>query len=565
MTNKYYDFKNLKGDILGGIVAGVVALPLALAFGVQSGLGATAGLYGAIILGVLAAFFGGTNTQASGPTGPMTVVSATVVMLAISKFGAEQALPIILLTFFLCGVFQIVFGFLKVGMLVKYFPYPVISGFMTGVGLIIILFQIFPFFGLDSPKSTVLVLQNIPELFNNLNLAAVGIGSLTIAIYYLFPKISKSIPSTLVALIVATLVTYIFKIDITLIGAIPSGLPELKIDGFLSVPQEAYLLILEFALVLAALGSIDSLLTSVIADNITRTKHNSNRELVGQGIGNAVAALFGGIPGAGATKGTVININSGGKTRLSGMIHGLFLLVILVGAGSLASYIPIAVLAGILIPVGFNIIDYKAFKHLLKVPRADAIVLIVVLLITTFGNLIYAVGIGVVLASVLFMKRASDLAEQNTYITSLGEMQPEPIWLDEQILDSEFKNSVYVKHLDGPLFFGFASQFQSLSDSRDDNGKALLIRMDRVPHIDQSGLYALENVLFDLKQNKTPVVLVGLRQQPKDSLRSIAIIPHLVAESHLCPDIPSAVLLLKQIFANNKINSQSNITTYEKI
>jgi len=548
MANKFYDFKNLKGDLSGGVVAGVVALPLALAFGVQSGLGAIAGLYGAIILGILAALLGGTATQASGPTGPMTVVSAAVVTLAVSKFGGiESALPIILLAFFLGGIFQILFGILRVGSFIKYFPYPVISGFMTGVGLIIILFQLFPFFGLNSPKSTIAVLQNFPEIFTGANIAAIGIGLLTIAVYYLFPKITKAVPSTLVALIVATLVAYFFKINVPLIGDIPSGLPELKVAGFLSIPSEAYALIIEYAIILAALGSIDSLLTSVIADNITKTRHKSNRELIGQGIGNAMAAMFGGIPGAGATKGTVININSGGKTRLSGAIHGFFLLIILLGAGSLAAYIPIPVLAGILIPVGLNIIDYKALKHLLKVPRADTVVLLLVLLITTFGNLIYAVGIGIVLASVLFMKKIGDLAEERTEIKSLGDSQPETLWSDEQTLYDEYKNSVYIKHLYGPLFFGFASEFQSMADKRDVNIKALILRMDRVPYIDQSGLYALENALFDLKKKNTPVILVGLEDQPKDMLRAIGIIPNLVQEETICPDIETASKVLKNV------------------
>jgi SulP family sulfate permease len=553
MANKFYDFKNFKGDLSGGVVAGVVALPLALAFGVQSGLGATAGLYGAIILGILAALLGGTATQASGPTGPMTVVSAAVVTLAVSKFGGiESALPIILLTFFLGGVFQILFGILRAGSYIKYFPYPVISGFMTGVGLIIILFQIFPFFGLDSPKSTIGVLQNLPDIFSGANIAAIGIGVLTIVIYYIFPKITKAVPSTLVALIVATLVAYFLKIDVPLIGEIPSGLPELKVAGFFSIPTEAYAIIIEYAIVLAALGSIDSLLTSVIADNITKTKHQSNRELIGQGIGNAVAAMFGGLPGAGATKGTVINIDSGGKTRLSGAIHGFFLLIILLGAGSLAAYIPIPVLAGILIPVGFNIIDYKALKHLLKVPRSDGFVLILVLLITTFGNLIYAVGIGILLASVLFMKKIGDLAEERTEIKSLGETQPETLWEDEKMLYAEYKDSIYIKHLYGPLFFGFASEFQSMVDKRDVNIKALILRMDRVPYIDQSGLYALENVLFDLKKKNTPVILVGLQDQPKDKLRAIGIIPNLVKEDAICSGIETASKILKNVLILNK-------------
>jgi sulfate permease, SulP family len=365
MTTKIYDFKNLKGDISGGLVAGIVALPLALAFGVQSGMGAIAGLYGAIAIGILAAAFGGTAAQASGPTGPMTVVSATFITIAISLTGSlENAMGIIVATFFICGMFQIFFGLINIGSYIKYFPYPVISGFMSGVGLIIILLQIYPFAGIPSPSSTFGVLKSIPLLFSEFNRAAIGIGGITVLIFFLFPKITRAIPSALVALVTASLIAYFFKLDVPLIGEIPSGIPSLRLDGLFNIDTNAYVIILEYAFVLAVLGSIDSLLTSVIADNITKTKHNSNRELIGQGIGNAVAGLIGGIPGAGATKGTVVNINSGGRTRLSGVIHGLFLLAVLLGAGKLAAFIPIPVLAGILIPVGFNIIDMKGLKHL---------------------------------------------------------------------------------------------------------------------------------------------------------------------------------------------------------
>ncbi len=474
MITKIYDFKNLKGDLSGGLVAGIVALPLALAFGVQSGMGAIAGLYGAIAVGILAAAFGGTETQASGPTGPMTVVSATFIAIAISITGSlENAMGIIVATFILGGLFQIFFGLINIGSYIRYFPYPVISGFMSGVGLIIILLQIYPFAGISSPSSTFDVVKDISRLFSEFNLAAIGIGGITVLIFYLFPKINKSIPSTLVALITASLVAYFFKLDVPLIGEIPSGLPSLRIDGLFNIDTKAYVIILEYALILAVLGSIDSLLTSVIADNITKTKHNSNRELIGQGIGNAVSGLIGGIPGAGATKGTVVNINSGGKTRLSGVIHGLFLLVVLLGAGKLAAFIPIPVLAGILIPVGFNIIDVKGLKHLLHVPRADAIVLIIVLLITTFGSLIYAVAIGVILASVLFMKRSGDIAEKGTSGSTLADLKEEQPWDDEKQLFEEFKDSIYVKHLYGPLFFGFTSHFMKLFKNMDDKIKIL--------------------------------------------------------------------------------------------
>ncbi len=553
MRMKLYDFKNFKGDLSGGVVAGIVALPLALAFGVQSGMGAIAGLYGAIALGILAAALGGTQTQASGPTGPMTVVSATFIAIAIGLAGSlENAMGIIVATFVLGGLFQIFFGLINIGSYIKYFPYPVISGFMSGVGLIIILLQIFPFAGLTAPSSTVGVIKDFPRLISELNIAAIGIGGITVLIFYLFPRITKAIPSALVALLVASFAAYLFKLEVPLIGDIPTGLPSLKIEGLFNIDPAAYVIIVEYAFLLAVLGSIDSLLTSVIADNITKTKHNSNRELIGQGIGNAVAGLIGGIPGAGATKGTVVNINSGGKTRLSGVIHGLFLLVVLLGAGKYAAYIPIPVLAGILIPVGLNIIDAKGLKHLLIVPRSDAFVLVLVLLITTFGNLIYAVAIGVILASVLFMKRSGDIAEKGTSGSTLADFKGEQPWDDERKLFDEFKNSIYVKHLYGPLFFGFTSHFLKLFKNLDGGIKVLIIRMDRVPYIDQTGLYAMEETLFDLRKKGLQVIIIGLQSQPRHMFQSIDIIPDLIPEEHIFETIESGFAWLKDTIVRNR-------------
>lgn len=548
MGSKILDLSNLKGDFTGGLVAGVVALPLALAFGVQSGMGATAGLYGAIMVGIFAAIFGGTPTQASGPTGPMTVVSAALVTAAIQLTGSlEAAMGIILLSFLLGGALQIIFGLINIAGYVKYFPYPVVSGFMSGVGLIIIILQLFPFVGLSSAKSTIEVLQDLPRLFSELNLYALALGVLTVLIYYLFPLITKAIPSALVALIVATIASFYLGWDVPIIGEIPSGIPALQVKNmFSNIPPEAYTLILEYATVLAVLGSIDSLLTSVIADNMTKTRHNSNRELIGQGIGNMLAAIFGGIPGAGATKGTVVNINAGGRTRISGAIHGLVLLAVLLGLGSLAAYIPLSVLAGLLIPIGFKIIDTKGLKHLLRVPKADAVVLIVVLLITTFGSLIQAVGIGVVMACILFMKKASDLGEKGIVVELVENLKDEKPWQDELPFYEKYKDKVLIKHLNGPLFFGFTTHLKNQIADIDKKIQALIIRMDQVPLIDQSGLYTLEDIVFDLEERGVQVLLVNLQEQPMDMLRSIDIIPDLIEEAHIFTEVETAYLYLKE-------------------
>lgn len=524
-----FDSSNLKGDLSGGFIAGIIALPLALAFGVQSGLGAEAGLYGAIAVGIFAALFGGTPTQASGPTGPMTVVSASIVIFATEATGSiEAGLGIVLLSFLAGGVIQIGLGLLGIGKYIKFFPYPVVSGFMSGVGLIIIFLQLWPLMGSSSPKSTIKVFTQIAEPLAALNYAALGLGILTIIVNYTFPLLTKKVPSVLVALIVGTGAAHALGADVPLIGDIPSGFPSIQIGKLLSVAPEHYISVLKFGLMLALLGSIDSLLTSVIADNVTKTRHDSKRELIGQGIGNIIASIFGGIPGAGATKGTVVNINAGAKTRLSGVSHGLFQLAALLGAGTIVSYIPLSVLAGLLISVGVAIIDYKGLRHITHVPRADAAVMVLVLIWTVFGNLVHAVAAGIVLASVLFMKKVSDLMEAGVKVAKL---EKERAWDDEtEICDEEH---IYIKHLDGPLFFGFSAQFRAMAEALPEEITVLIIRMERVPYIDQSGLYTLEDAILNLTNKDETVLLTGLQPQCEDMMRRINLIPDLVPEEQL--------------------------------
>lgn len=523
-----YDMKNLKGDIFGGITAGIVALPLALAFGVQSGLGAIYGLYGAMFLGMIAALLGGTNTQVSGPTGPMTVVTAMVVASAIKLTGSlEAGMGIVIASFMLAGIFLMLFGFLRIGKSIRYMPYPVVSGFMSGIGVIIILFQIYPLLGSASAKSTVDILLNISAPLSTINYDSLGLGLLTIAIIYLLPKATNLIPSILVALIASTIISILFKLNVDTIGSIPEGLPQLRLADLYKVNYSQAWMIVEFAATLAALSAIDSLLTSVIADNITKTKHNSNKELIGQGIGNLISGLFGGLPGAGATMRTVININSGGRTKLSGFIHGIFLILVLLGLGKYVSYIPLSVLAGILLTVGIGIIDYRGFKHLARIPKKDAYVLLIVLLITVFGSLLHAVVVGLVLACVLFMKQASDLAEEQTTTTTMtGNGHREKLF-------TKVSNQIYVKSVHGPLFFGFTSKFQEMVKNLGTDLKVLILQMDKVPSFDQSGLYALEEVILSLHKKNIIVLLCDVQPQPMSMLEKIDIVPALVPPMHI--------------------------------
>ena len=531
-------FNNLRGDVFGGITAGIVALPLALAFGVQSGAGPVAGLYGAIVLGIFAATFGGTSSQVSGPTGPMTVVAALVVIKAIEEYGSlEAGMGFIICIFLLAGVVQILFGVLKLGTYIKYIPYPVVSGFMSGIGGIIILLQIYPFFGQTSPKKVLDVITNIVDVIPIINWEAMIIASSTIAIIYLFPKITKAIPSTLVALISMTIVTTFIGFEVPVIGTIPSSLPELKIGAIASIHTSDITLIIELALTLALLGAIDSLLTSVIADNITKTKHHSNRELVGQGIGNIMASCIGGLPGAGATMRTLVNINAGGQTPLSGVIHGVLLLATLLGLGNYAQEIPIPVLAGILITVGVGIIDYKGFRHIKSVPRTDAVVMLIVLGMTMFVDLIQAVAVGLILSSILFMKQMSDQLGSEVKILPIKENCRQ--WWKENIPDS-IADKIYVKHFPGPIFFGFAPALQAMAESLPDI-RVVIFRMIDVPNIDQTGLYALEEVVLSLEKRNIAVVITGLQKQPYRMLQRINMVPGLIPENYIFDEIEDCI------------------------
>ena len=549
---KVIDKSNLRGDIFGGITAGIVALPLALAFGIQAfgvisveevgnigAIGATAGLVGAMMLGFFASLFGGTPSQISGPTGPMTVISATLISSVWAASGSHSIETVIIsmaMAAMLCGLFQILFGILKIGKYIRYIPYPVLSGFMSGIGIIIIVQQIYPLLGLKSPVLIVDMITQLPSKIAGFNLTALLLGLGTVAIIYLFPLITKKIPATLVALIVMTIVAVCVPFDSKLtIGEIPSGFPLPFFVGH-NVSGIDWLAVAKMsvipALTLAGLGSIDTLLTSVVADNTTKTKHNSNQELIGQGIGNIAVGIFGGLPGAGATMRTVVNIKSGGRNKLSGMIHGLVLLAVLLGLGKLVKYVPLSVLAGILITVGIGIIDFKGFKDLLKIPKADAVVLITVLILTVFVDLLIAVGIGMVIACVLFMKRASDLVEGAYHCDQMTAFDKEIPWEDENVLTDEVRSKIYIQRLNGPIFFGTITRFQEVMHSIPEDAKIVIIRMRLVSFMDQSGLYAMETAIKDLQANGVTVLMTIIQPQPLYMLNTMKVIPNVVPEDH---------------------------------
>ena len=557
--------KNLKGDIFGGITAGIVALPLALAFGIQafggiddpaaSSMGALAGLIGATLLGFFASLFGGTHSQISGPTGPMTVITAALIS---GVWASQQSMSAVLISMSLaglfCGLFQIVFGIIKLGKYVRYIPYPVLSGFMSGIGVIIILQQIYPLIGLKSPVLVVDMITQLPErIAGGISLAALFLGLGTIAIIYLFPLITKKIPSTLVALLVMTIIALFCNMDEKLlIGSIPAGfpMPFFAKEG-ISLSGLNWGEILKASIIpgltLAGLGSIDTLLTSVVADNITKTHHNSNRELVGQGIGNMISGLFCGIAGAGATMRTVVNVKSGGRSQISGMVHSLLLLAVLLGLGRFVRYVPLSVLAGILITVGWGIIDFKGFKDLIKIPKADAVVLIIVFLLTVFVDLLTAVGIGMVIACVLFMKRASDLVEGGYSSSEMTKFDKESPWSDEGGIPDEMRHKIYIHRLNGPIFFGTITKFQNVMNDVPEDAKIVIIRMRLVSFMDQSGLYAMETAIKDLQDRGVMVLMTIIQPQPMYMLKTMNLIPDLVPEDHTFKTFEDCTEFLKKL------------------
>ncbi len=562
---------NIKGDIFGGITAGIVALPLALAFGIQAfsgvsdpeaaSLGAYVGLVGATLLGFFAAMCGGTHSQISGPTGPMTVVTATLVSgaWASSNGSISSVLISMALAAIFCGLFQILFGVIKIGKYIRYIPYPVLSGFMSGIGVIIILQQLYPLFGQSAGGSMIDLLAGLPDAVAHLSPMALLLGIGTIAIIYLFPLITKKVPATLVALIVMTLVSLLCNMDgVPIIGEIPAGLPmPFFANSHVDMAGLDWGAIITAAIIpgltLAGLGSIDTLLTSVVADNITKTKHNSNRELIGQGIGNAIAGLFCGLPGAGATMRTVVNVKSGGRTQLSGMVHALFLLAIMLGLGSLVKYVPLSVLAGILVTVGFGIIDFKGFKDLLKIPRADAVVLLAVFFITVFVDLLTAVGIGMVIACVLFMKRASDLVEGGYSSQEMTNFDKESPWADEGGMPDTVAHSIYIQRLNGPIFFGTINKFKEVMGTIPESARIVIIRMRLVSFMDQSGLYAMEEAIKDIQSRGAQVIMTIIQPQPMYMLRKMKVIPELVPEDHTFTTFEDCTAYLRSALDNKSI------------
>ncbi|MCB9982933.1 MAG: SulP family inorganic anion transporter [Rhodospirillales bacterium] len=519
MTKSLNLFSNVRGDVFGGITAAVVALPLALAFGVASGAGPIAGLYGAVALGFFAALFGGTPAQVSGPTGPMTVVMAGIILM----YAQDPAMAFTVVM--LGGVFQILFGVFGLGRYITYMPYPVISGFMSGIGVIIIALQLAPFAGHEAAGSVLAALSQLPLVYSAPNFTALGVGAAGLAVMIFMPqKLRPYLPSPLVALALGLASGYLWPDALPLLGEIPQGFPMVHIPVF---TLEAMPGMLSNAIMLALLGSIDSLLTSLVADNFTRTQHRSDRELIGQGIGNMVAGLIGGLPGAGATMRTVVNIRAGGRGPLSGMVHAVVLLACIFGLGRVAGHIPHTILAAILLKVGWDIIDWSFIKRLLRAglrgaDRQAAFVMLAVLLLTVFVDLIMAVAIGVIIKSLITARRLATHQIEDVQFMSAGGKGGRRHALSEreEALLDEAGGALLLLRFTGPLSFGTARDLSSRLHTAYQDYRALVIDLSDTRMMDASIMMTLADMIERAREQGVCIYVGGVDNPVYGMLKS---------------------------------------------
>ena len=523
ITNRIH-FRNVKGDLFGGLTAAVIALPMALAFGVASGAGPAAGLWGAVLIGFFAALSGGTPTLISEPTGPMTVVM-TAVVTKLTADNPENGLAMAFTVVMLAGIFQIILGSLKLGKYITLMPYNVISGFMSGIGLILIILQFGPLLGTENPKGGVLAaLRNAPNVLTSLNAhtAEAILGLLAVAVLFLMPsKLKKVVPPQLVALVGCTLI-YVFFFANANVKTIPefnTGLPSLVVPTF--TLDQVQIMIVD-GLVLGMLGCIDALLTAVIADSLTQTQHNSDKELIGQGIGNLVSGLCGGLPGAGATMGTVVNIQTGGRTALSGLSRSLILLVVVLWAAPLTQSIPLAVLAGIAFKVGIDIIDWKFLKRAHTLSWKAAAIMYGVMLLTVFYDLITAVGLGVFVANILTIQKLANI--QADRVKAIDTHDDDTLATQEaKHLMKEADGRILLLDLAGPMSFGAAkaiTQRQAILD----NYKMLIIDLTNVPLLGVTATLALEKTIDEAYKKSLEVYIVGGEGKHKERLQKFNIL-----------------------------------------
>ena len=526
-----YDLQTFRGDVFGGVTAAVVGLPVALAFGVASGLGALAGIYGAIAVGFFAAVFGGTKSQISGPTGPMAVAMAVIVTSYANNLA--EAFTVVIMA----GLIQILLGVMKIGRFVSFTPYSVISGFMSGIGVIIILLQTLPFLGasvaMGGPMAAV---RSWPDVVKDVNISAFAIAAATLVVGIVWPaRLRRVLPPTLAALIAGTALGVLWLTDTPVIGNVPTGLPELKLPV---ISVDLLTSAIQPALTLALLGSIDSLLTSLIADAITRTRHNPDRELIGQGIGNMIAGFIWGLPGAGATLGTVVNIRAGGRTQISGVLRAAILLALVLGLGKYVEVIPHAVLAGILMKVGWDIIDWRFITRIHRVQREHLLVMVITMGLTVFVDLVTAVVVGLIAAGMAYSRQLERLELDNVVSVPLSDQTFLMIEEDGDDVD-EFSARVGLVALRGS--FSVASSVKLINAISLDIQEHEIVILDfsGTVSIDDSAALVVEQMIDIAIAEDTECIVMGLTGAPETALLSLNVLKR-VPEDQFVADLNEA-------------------------
>ena len=548
---KTYTKEKFMADLMAGIIVGIVALPLAIAFGIASGVSPEKGLYTAIIAGFIISALGGSSVQIGGPTGAFIVIVYGIV----EQFGVQG----LALATVLAGIMLVLMGVLKLGTVIKFIPYPIVVGFTSGIALTIFSTQIKDFFGLTTPKlpggffeKWVIYFQN----FSSVNLWATIIGVLSVAIIIITPRIWKKVPGSLIAIIVMTIAVYLMRefggvVGIETIGdhfSISSSLPEVQSIG---INLASVRMLFPSAFTIAILGAIESLLSAAVADGVIGKKHNSNMELVAQGVANIVVPFFGGIPATGAIARTMTNINNGGRTPIAGIIHSIVLLLILLFLGGLTKHIPMACLAGVLVIVAYNMSEWRTFLSLSKQSKSTLAVLLTTFGLTVVFDLTIAIQVGLLLAVFSFIKRMNETTNVSLTTDKLDlskEIESHSGNLEDEVL--YLPRGIEVYEIDGPFFFGVANKFDEKMREIGDDPNVRIIRMRKVPFIDSTGLNNLETLCKSNKKEKIQIILSGVRPEICDKLKKSNIL-ELVGEDNICANIHLAVK--RAIIVNEEI------------
>ncbi len=539
ILKKGYDKKQLPNDILAGIVVGVVALPLAVAFAVASGVSPEKGLITAVIAGFIISFLGGSRVQIGGPTGAFIVIVYGIV----EKYGING----LIISTIMAGIILVIFGVLKLGTLLKFFPHPLIVGFTSGIALVIFSTQIKDALGLSIEKVPSEFLEKWSAYFQNIssiNYYALAITIVTILIVVFSKKLTKKIPGSFIAIILITVVVQILKLPVstieTFFGEIPRNI-SITIPNFKFSDLTLYI---QPALTIALLGGIESLLSAVVADGMISANHRSNTELIAQGIANIVTPFFGGIPATGAIARTATNVKNGGRTPIAGVTHAVTLLLIMLLFGKWAKLIPMSCLAGILIVVAYNMSEWKTFVSILRGSVFDIIVLVTTFLLTVLVDLTVAIQVGVVLSALLFMKRMADINKEL------------PLDIDTDVIDdySKVPIEIGIYEISGPLFFASAKQYCEVIKSHGSKDKVLIIRMRHVPFVDSTGLNNLKEAIKILQQNKTKIILSGVKENVCQELEKSRI-TFMIGKSNIFTLFEDALKHAKEIVENLKEKS----------